>query len=343
MSPDVVISVAIAFLVALTAPFALKPMLSRAGVFDVPNPRSSHESPVLRGGGLAQACAIVLALGYAAIATNGHDSSFVFVIVATCIAVATLGWLEDLHGLSIAVRAGSQFLIGVVAASTAALNTGHGAWWGLVGGLALIGGINVVNFMDGVNGISAFHGIVAGATFVTIGLLHDVDWLVVSGAVLAVAFAAFLPWNLSGRMFLGDVGSYLLGGAIAIVVTIGWMQRLPIIALVAPMTIYVADTGLTLISRIRAGEQWYEAHRDHTYQRLNHAGLSHLGVASIVSSLSLFCAALGIGASETSGWWRVTQLAVIAITVISYTTARFIVSTSAIQWALRASANDSTA
>ena len=298
-------------------------MLSRAGVLDVPNPRSSHSIPVLRGGGLAQACAIVLALGYAGIATNGHDSSFVFVIMATCFAAAMLGWLEDLRGLPIIVRAGSQFLIGVVAASAAALNTGHGAWWGLVGGLALIGGINVVNFMDGVNGISAFHGIVAGASFLTIGLLHDVDWLVVSGAVLAVAFAAFLPWNVGGRMFLGDVGSYLLGAAIAILIILGWMEGLSIIALAAPMTIYVADTAVTLASRIGAGERWLEAHRDHTYQRLNKTGLGHLAVASIVASLSLASAALGIGASETGGATRLGLLGAVALIVVGYTAARF--------------------
>ena len=34
--------------------------------------------------------------------------------------------------------------------------------------------------------------------------------------MLAAAFLGFLPWNvLRGRMFLGDVGSYLLGAMVA--------------------------------------------------------------------------------------------------------------------------------
>lgn len=326
MNPDVVISVAIAFLVALAAPFALRPMLSRAGVLDVPNARSSHSIPVLRGGGLAQACAIVLALGYAGIAATGLAQTLIIVILATCIAAAVLGWFEDLHGLPITIRAGFQFFIGIVATTVVAANTSNHAWWGLMGGVALLGLINVVNFMDGVNAISALHGIVAGGSFVVIGSLHEADWLVISGAVLAVAFAAFLPWNLSGRMFLGDVGSYLLGGAIAIVVTVGWMQGLPIIALAAPMSIYVADAGVTLLSRICAGEQWYEAHRDHTYQRLNRSGFGHVEVASMVATLSLISAALGIGASETNGAVRLGLLSGIALLVLAYTAARFILA-----------------
>jgi len=271
---------------------------------------------------------MVLALGFAGFTATGNGQAVLFVVVATCLAAATLGWLEDLRGLTVTVRAGSQLLIGVVAASAAALNTGHSAWWGFVGGIALIGGINVVNFMDGVNTISALHGIIAGLSFVAIGILEDSNWLVTSGSILAAAFAAFLPWNLSGRIFLGDVGSYLLGGTIAIVVTIGWMQGLSIIALAAPMTIYVADTAVTLISRIRSGERWHEAHRDHTYQRLNKSGLKHPVVASIVAILSMATAALGLGASETVGVARLGLLGTMALLVLGYTAARFLLGST---------------
>ena len=300
-------------------------MLKRAGVIDVPNERSSHDRPVLRGGGLAQACAMVLAIGYSGFTAAGHRQTLLFVVGATCLAAATLGWLEDLHGLPVKIRAGAQVLIGIAATSAAALTTGHSAWWGLVGGIALVGGINVVNFMDGVNMISALHGIVAGLSFVAIGLLENSDWLVTSGSVLAAAFAAFLPWNINGQMFLGDVGSYLLGGAFAIIVTVGWMEGLPIIALAAPMTIYVADTAVTLMSRIRAGEQWRDAHRDHTYQRMNQAGLSHITVACAVVSLSIVCAALGIGASEARGRPFAIQILAILLIAGGYTTLRYVV------------------
>lgn len=331
LNPDQLLSATAAFLIALGAPVFLRPRLENAGVIDVPNERSSHDTPALRGGGLAQACAIVSTLGYAASVAAGRDRSLLLVVLVTCIGAASLGWLEDLRGLPVKIRAGSQLLIGVAALSIAALSTGHSPWWVLVGGIALIGGVNVVNFMDGVNAISAFHGIVAGSSFVAIGLLNNSDWLVTSGAVLAAAFAAFLPWNLNGRMFLGDVGSYLLGGTIAVVVAIGWMEGLPVIALAAPMTIYITDTAVTLLSRIRSGDRWHEAHRDHTYQRLNRAGVPHLRVAAIVTLASTSTAVAGIGSAEASGRARLSLLLLIALIVCAYMLLRFRLGTSLTQ------------
>jgi hypothetical protein len=38
---------------------------------------------------------------------------------------------------------------------------------------------------------------------------------------------------------------------------------------------FVLDTGITLMRRILRGERWYEAHREHFYQRLVRGGRSH--------------------------------------------------------------------
>src|SRR5690606_29011020 len=74
--------------------------------------------------------------------------------------------------------------------------------------------INVANFMDGLNGISGFHGVIAGAAFGVVGWLTATPWLLIIGVVLAAGYLGFLPWNLTKPgAFLGDVGSYLLGGA----------------------------------------------------------------------------------------------------------------------------------
>lgn len=323
MSVQFALPTALAFAVALISPVLFVPLLQRLGVIDIPNHRSSHRHAVVRGAGVAQACGIAIGLIVALLFAKGHDRALIAVILGTCLGAAALGMSEDLRGIPIAVRAGFQFLIGFVAASVAAISTDHSVWWGILGGIALLGLINVVNFMDGVDAISSFHGIVVGLTFVVVGLLENADWLVTSGAVLAAAFAAFLPWNLTGRMFLGDVGSYLLGGGIAIIIAIGWMDGLSIIALAAPLSIYVADTSVTLISRVVAGETWYEAHRDHTYQRLNRAGFSHLSVASMVVAGSGLCAGLGLLASVSTDSTRILAIIGLVLVVCAYTATRF--------------------
>src|SRR5690554_2661166 len=67
--------------------------LARA-VLDVPNERSSHTTPVPRGGGLA--IAVVLLSGVLLAALTGHvDPRLALALVGGGILVATIGWIDD--------------------------------------------------------------------------------------------------------------------------------------------------------------------------------------------------------------------------------------------------------
>lgn len=312
----------IAFVIALVSPVVLAPVLQRAGVVDVPNARSSHSHHAVRGGGVSQTMGIVTAL-MLAVAVTDQSRTPLLTVLAVAIASAALGWAEDVRGLHPRTRAIAQTATGLIVMLVVAPSTGHSPWWALLGGIAVIGLTNVVNFMDGVNGMSALHGIVFGSSFAVIGVNSDVGWLTTGGAVLAAAFAAFVPWNAKGRLFLGDVGSYLLGGACAIIVVVAWMQGLSVVALAAPFSIYVADTAVTLADRIIRGEKWYEAHRDHTYQRMNRHGLPHLAVSVVVAAASAATAALGIVSAESDGGLRLAALLAIVALILAYTALRF--------------------
>lgn len=313
-----------AFLVAILLPIPLRPILTWLGAVDEPNARSSHTLPVLRGGGIAQALSMLLVLGLVA-ATARHDQVFLLALVLVMACTASLGAFEDLVGAPIVVRAAAMILIGVAGTTVVVSATDESNWWLLVGGIAVVGLVNVVNFMDGVNGMSALHGVIAGVSLAYVGADHE-HWLVVSGLALAGAYAAFLPWNIRGRMFLGDAGSYLLGGTVAMCAVLGWMRGLPIEALAGSMVIYVADTGVTLTSRVVTGEKWYESHRDHTYQRLNRIGLGHMQVTVIVATASSVCAVAGIVAGDAGGSTRLLAVAVLVGVVGIYTFARLRIS-----------------
>src|SRR5690606_23808538 len=98
-------------------------------------------------------------------------------------------------------------------------------------------------------------------------------WLVIGGAAVAVAFTSFLPWNVYGsKMFLGDVGSYLLGTVLAMLVAGAILEGVPPMAAVAPFAIYCADTSVTFTQRALRRERVLAAHRSHRYQRLNDTG-----------------------------------------------------------------------
>ena len=342
----------ISFFLALLLPVVVKPLLVKLGVMDVPNERSSHERPVLRGLGLAvlmaMAGASIYALVFGAIgdAFDVWGSATLAVVAGASLASGLLGFSEDLHGVSVSVRSVLLLLIAGVTAvilvnptlmnlSGVASGEAHFGWgpqwdraswpWWLQALLVfyailfISSYINVANFMDGLNGISGFHGVIAGATFAGIGHVTGLTWLGVAGIVLGAAYLGFLPWNLTKPgAFLGDVGSYLLGGAIAVTSFAAFMAGVPILASIGPMVIYFGDVGVTLVKRVRAGHKWDEPHKEHVYQRINQLGYSHVAASSIAALCTAVASALGFMSLYVEGWGQLALLAGGLLTLVGY-------------------------
>lgn len=316
----ILVSAAAGLFGSLLAPLFVRPFLTRRNVLDVPNERSSHVAPVLRGGGLAVIFGIVVA--YVVYSIGGASTRVDFAIVATVLAAALVGWIEDDKGLPAQVRAVLQLTIGVAGAGAVVAILGGGPIVWIVGAVAIAAYINVANFMDGVNGISAMHGIVVGLAYAAGGLTQALPWLAIGGFVLAAVFSGFLPWNLLGRgLFLGDVGSYVLGAFVAVLAVGALASGLPLIFVIAPLSVYLADSGFTLIRRTLRGEKWYEAHRTHQYQLLTTYGASHIEVSLFVAFASAAAAAAGLlpfVSPSTAAWipWAILLIVLLGYFVV---------------------------
>jgi hypothetical protein len=70
---------------------------------------------------------------------------------------------------------------------------------------------------------------------------------------------------------------------------IGLRGSIPAEAMIAPVALYVADTGVTLSRRVHR----HEAHHQHTYQRLVEQGWSHTETTGLVFALVALCSVLG--------------------------------------------------
>lgn len=313
----------VTFALSLALPVAVKPLLVRLGIMDVPNDRSSHVKPVLRGLGLA--VLIAMAVGYlvALVAPGGmieYDTAALALslVAAAAICSGLLGLGEDLKGVSVTVR--SVLLLAIaLGVGIGLVWYGGAAWWLVVYAVLFVSGyINVANFMDGLNGISGFHGVIAGLSFAATGVLADIVWLVPAGLILAAGFGGFLPWNLTKPgAFLGDVGSYLLGGATAATSLFALVSGAPILATIGPMIIYFGDVAVTLVKRVRAGHKWDEPHKEHVYQRLNQLGLSHVQASGVTALFSLAGALLGLTSFFVPPiWWLLLLAGGLALVVI---------------------------
>ena len=277
-------------IVALAEPVTIS-LLRRAAALDVPNGRSSHTVPTPRGGGAPIAVGLVLV---ALLIRSPAAIAFAIAVAA----FGAIGFVDDLSGLPVSRRLLLQGLGSVAAAIALAGNLVLPpvalAAAAAVIAIWIAGFVNAFNFMDGVNGISGAHAALGGAAYACLGVWRPDLLLVAGGGALAAGALAFLPWNaVRARVFLGDVGSYGLGAALAVLAACAVIGGIPVEAAIAPLALYLADTAWTLQRRIRSGERFFEAHRTHTYQQLCDLGWSHQRVTAATAAGTLLLCLLG--------------------------------------------------
>lgn len=279
-------SAVLAFVVTLGMQPLLIRHLGRRGVLDRPNERSSHLAPTPRGGGIG------ILTATAAVALTWRSSQLMFILLPA-MALGLIGLIDDLRTLTPRTRLLLQTLIGTFAAFGLVADT-EIAWVAVpLVAFWTVGFVNAFNFMDGINGISGLTALVAGVTFTGLGAQAADTTMVVAGLTVAATALGFLPYNLRGRVFLGDVGSYLLGALIAITAAYGILSGLPALIVLSPTLIYLLDTSYTLTCRWLSGEPIMQPHRSHRYQQLHQLGWSHGRTAAWVAS----CEAATVGAA----------------------------------------------
>jgi len=269
----------------------LIPLLRRAAI-DIPNMRSSHSVPTPRGGGAA------IAVGLVAVTLLLMHGTVAVMFAVAVAAFAAIGFADDLAGLPAGRRLAMQGLASLAIAAVLVGRTGLPpavmAAAAVVLAVWLIGFVNAFNFMDGVNGISAAHALIGGAYYACLGWWRPDAFLTTAGAAVAAGALAFLPWNaVRARVFLGDAGSYGLGVALALLAACSVIHHIPLEAALAPVALYLADTGWTLQRRVRAGERVFEAHRTHAYQQLCDVGWSHQRVTMATAAVTATVCLLG--------------------------------------------------
>jgi UDP-N-acetylmuramyl pentapeptide phosphotransferase/UDP-N-acetylglucosamine-1-phosphate transferase len=264
---------------------------------DIPNERSSHKIPTPRGGGLGFVVAFLLSTAILTADQHWQWSFFsafftltphTFIGLINClIPLAIVGFLDDRHNLPASLRYAVQLGVSLIAV----FYISEQPWepLGLVGSaialiltpIAMTAFINFYNFMDGLDGL------VASVTAVQLGFLaiylnQPVWWLMVA------ALVGFLYWNWSpAKIFMGDVGSTVLGASVAIAILNSPTALSQTFAALFVVTPLLGDALYTLICRALRRENIFKAHRTHIYQRLQQSGWSHAQVASTYLLMTL--------------------------------------------------------
>lgn len=248
-------------------------LASQLGLVDHPNGRSSHATPTPKGGGVG----ILAAFALSSVTLNIPVG---FWLPAAFLAL--FSFFGDRFELSPKFRLPLQFIASSFLIYSSPITHNSSPIWFFFLAVFIVGTANFYNFMDGINGIAG----VTGATgFGLIALFGSLSGTAASFVILAICLSlsclGFLPFNIpKARVFMGDVGSILLGFVFAGMVVYLSKSLIDIICLSAFLFPFYADELTTMYVRLRDRESLTRPHRRHLYQILaNEYGMPHWKVS----------------------------------------------------------------
>lgn len=260
---------------ALILSLLLKTGLAWRLATDIPNDRSLHTRPTPRVGGwgiVPVSTLIILLL-----------TPSIWPIAAGAVFLAAVSQIDDRRGLPARVRFGAHLVVVVL---LIAINPASAPWWALiVVGFLMLWLVNLYNFMDGSDGLAggmALFGFGGYAIAALSGPVPQID-LGIASAVVAGAAAGFLLLNFHpARIFLGDAGSIPLGFLAGALGYWGWLRGAwPIWFPAMVFAPFIGDASVTLLRRLLRGDKFWEAHREHYYQRMVRFGNGHARTALV--------------------------------------------------------------
>lgn len=268
----------------------------RLGLVDSPNPRKIHSSPIPCSGGPVLLCCIIVAfsvifawelLDRTALTSSG-DLWKSLSLLAGCIWIAGVGFIDDRRGLSWSGKLAGQAAAVIVLAvgghtiATVYLPVLGPVDFGWVGyvlfGFLVLGITNAINLIDGLDGLAAGICLFAALAGGSIALLKGDASAATIQFVLAGTLLGFLPYNSPpARAFLGDGGSMLLGLLLGTLALSSAAVEYPgqraavfptLVAPLLPFLIGLLDVVLAVVRRFVRGGRIYLPDKDHIHHRL---------------------------------------------------------------------------
>ena len=156
----------------------------------------------------------------------------------------------------------------------------------------LLGTTNAINLTDGIDGLSTSVTTVIVSCLTVIGVILNVKEIVVFGCILIGACLAFLIFNLHpAKVFMGDTGSLLLGGAVA---SMAIYMKIPLILVIIAF-IPIIETISVIIQVAyfkKTGERIFKMAPIHHHFELS--GWKENKIVSVFTVITLLCCILGM-------------------------------------------------
>ncbi|WP_133650896.1 MraY family glycosyltransferase [Paraburkholderia flava] len=266
---------------------------------DVPNDRSLHVQPTPRVGGWGIIPAVAVAMAVLTPTLRMAALAVVF--------LALVSQVDDRRGLPARARFLAHLIatVGFVVLFPAAAPL----WVLAILAFLMIWMVNLYNFMDGADGLAGGMALIGFGGYAIAALISTspMPELAIASAAVAGAALGFLFFNFHpARVFLGDAGSISLGFLAGALGYWGWRGGVwPVWFPVLAFSPFITDASITLARRLLRGEKFWQAHREHYYQRMVRSGIGHAGTALVwyaVMALGMMLAVVALGWPVPAQW-----------------------------------------
>lgn len=322
------------FMASLAMTYYLSHSQSKLRVLDRPNSRSLHTRPTPRTGGLAIYAALLSGILYNYFIYG--QTSFLTWYGLSATVLAIVAFVDDLYDLSVSVRLIAQVVIaGYIVSKGMVLCaiSPPGVQWTLADWLSIvttviyiIWTINWYNFMDGMDGFAGGMSVIGFGAYAVLAYVRDDSLLLFMSLSLVVSTAGFLYYNLPpAKIFMGDVGSYLLGFSVAVLSLYAHNEGvIPVWLSIIIFSPFIIDASLTLIKRIYRREKFWQPHQSHYFQILIRSGWGHTKtvLAGYALMLTVSLCAIFIADAGVS-----VQIIVSSFLLIAYMVIIFLIET----------------
>jgi UDP-GlcNAc:undecaprenyl-phosphate GlcNAc-1-phosphate transferase len=279
-------------------------LLKKINVMDIPNQRKIHTEPIPRMAGIA----MYLAFAIPVLIVAPDNIKWQGVIYGGGIALL-IGCADDIWGVPALIKLISLFALtlliwrfGIITNLPIAKMVGvedvniHIACNLVLTMLWLTGICSAVNALDHIDGLAGSVSLIAACAYLAVSIQsNQLEWAVVSLALIG-SLLGFLCFNTHpAKVFMGDSGSFFLGFSLAAIGIMGGWSTNPIKAVVIPVSVLsipIFDLCFVIISRVFNGttnsiiEAIRYCGKDHIGHRLNKMGFSQplsVGIVCLVS------------------------------------------------------------
>lgn len=333
------ISLLFAFIITYISIPSLVKVARIKHLYDEPNGRTSHIESTPSLGGMAIFAGFIISI---MIFLYIPDIPYIQYVIAGVIVVFFIGLKDDVIALSPMIKFVAQ-----VFAATIVIDLGdirlHG-FYGLFGItdigylgssflsiFVIIAIVNAFNLIDGIDGLASGIGILASLVFGTWFYMVGQIQLTIMACALIGALLAFYRFNVyskKNKIFMGDIGSLMLGFIMAIFAIkfndiSASLGNSPFRVMAAPavsiaiLIVPIFDTIRVSIVRMYHGKSPFSADRRHVHHYLVDLTGSHKKTTAIILLVNIVFIVIAFMLSDL----RIFQLTIILLvlaTLVSY-------------------------